>query len=67
MQAGSRADWTFEDKTEAARLAAIKQGLQSQYQDIVAEYNARSKMANRNIFKDGLIPSVMEMGSNFLK
>lgn len=66
-EAGDRKSWTFEDKNEAARLAAVKQGLQSQYQDMVATYNARSKMANRNIFLDGKIPSVMQLGSNFLR
>lgn len=65
--AGPRKEWGFEDKTESARLSAVKQGLQSQYQDMVATYNARSKMANRNIFLDGKIPSVMQMGSNFLR
>lgn len=67
VDAGDRKDWTFEDKTEASRLGAVKQGLQSQYQDMVAQYNARSKMANRNIFLDGKIPSIMELGSNFLR
>lgn len=65
--AGSRKDWTFEDKTEHARLSSIAQGLRSQYQDVVAQYNARAKMANRNIFLDGKIPSFIEIGSQFLK
>ena len=65
--AGPRKDWTFEDKTESARLASIKQGLQSQYQDMVATYNARSKMANRNIFLDGKLPNALQAGSNFLR
>lgn len=65
--AGDRKDWTFEDKNEAARLQTVKQGLQSQYQDMVATYNARTKMANRAIFLDGKIPSIMQAGSNFLR
>ena len=65
--AGARKDWTFEDKTEASRLASIEQGLRSQAEDMIALYNARSKMANRNIFKDGLIPSVLQVGSNILR
>lgn len=65
--AGARKNWTFEDKNEASRLASIEQGLRSQNEDMVAEYNARSKMANRNIFKDGLIPSTLEVGSDLLK
>lgn len=66
-EAGKRENWTFEDKTESARLAAVSQGLKNQLEDVVATYNARAKMANRNIFKDGIIPSAFEMGSNFLK
>jgi hypothetical protein len=34
---------------------------------VVATYNARAKMANRNIFKDGLIPNAFNLGSNLLK
>lgn len=67
VEAGDRKDWTFEDKTESARLGAISQGLQSQYKDMVATYNARSKMANRNIFQSGVIPSTIEVGSSFLR
>lgn len=65
--AGPRKDWTFEDKNESARLNAVKQGLQSQYQDMVATYNARAKMANRNIFLDGKLPAVMDIGSMYLR
>lgn len=65
--AGDRKDWTFEDKQESSRLHSIVQGLESQKEDLIAEYNARSKQANRNIFKDGLIPSIIENGSELLK
>jgi hypothetical protein len=64
--AGERNTWTFEDKNEYARLNSIHQGLMNHAEDLIAEYNARSKMANRNIFKDGLIPSTLELGSNIL-
>jgi ABC-type Fe3+-hydroxamate transport system substrate-binding protein len=57
--AGPREKWTFEDKIESARLAAVHLGLQSQREDLVATYNARSKMANRSIFKQG-VPSHLE-------
>lgn len=50
--AGSRKDWTFEDKTEHARLSSVVQGLKSHYEDIVAEYNARAKEVDRNIFQE---------------
>lgn len=66
-QAGVRSTWTFEDKTEDARLRSIVQGLQSQYRDMVSTYNARSSMATRSIFQDGKIPQVMEMGASFLR
>ncbi len=52
--AGARTAWTFEDKTEDARLRTVAQGLHSQYEDLVAEYNARAGEADRTIFKDGL-------------
>jgi hypothetical protein len=65
--AGIRKDWTFEDKNEDARLRAVAQGLRSQLEDMIATYNARTKMANRNIFQDGKIPMVLEIGSNLLK
>lgn len=54
IQAGVRTSWTFEDKTESSRLGAVFQGLKNYKEDIVAEYNARAKMANRNIFQDSL-------------
>ena len=65
--AGPHTDWTFEDKTEAARLASVKQGLQSQYQQLVADYNAHSKEADRSIFQDGLIPNILNTSASLLK
>lgn len=53
-QAGPRTAWTFEDKTEHARLSSVSFGLKNHYQDIVAEYNARAKEVDRAIFKDEL-------------
>lgn len=52
--AGPRKEWTFEDKTESARLNAVVLGLQNHYQEIVAEYNARANEVDRAIFQDGL-------------
>ena len=52
--AGSRKDWTFEDKTEHARLGSVVQGLKSHYEDIVAEYNARAKEVDRSVFQNEL-------------
>lgn len=48
--AGPRKDWTFEDKTEDARLNTIILGLKNHYQQIVAEYNARANESDRSIF-----------------
>lgn len=64
--AGQRTTWTFEDKIEDARLKSVVQGNKSQLEDMIAVYNARSKMATRNIFQDGLIPDSFEIGSNLL-
>lgn len=52
--AGSRKSWTFEDKTEDARLNSVLLGLKNHYQEIVGEYNARSKEADRAIFSQDL-------------
>lgn len=52
--AGPRKDWTFEDKTESARLNAVVLGLQNHYQSMVGEYNARANEVDRAIFQDGL-------------
>jgi hypothetical protein len=60
-EAGTRDKWTFEDKNEYSRLSSILQGLQNQRNDLVATYNARSKMVNRSIFKQG-VPNQIEQG-----
>lgn len=52
-EAGVRENWHREDREEHSRLSAIAQGLEQQRADLAAEYNARSKMANRSIFKAG--------------
>ena len=38
IEAGAREKWTFEDKTESARLNAVAQGLKSQLEDVIATY-----------------------------
>jgi len=60
MCGDDRTLWTFEDKTEDSRLRSVAQGLRSQYETVVANYNARSNMATRNIFEDGMIPNSLE-------
>ena len=52
--AGARSGWTFEDKTEDARLGAVVLGLKNHRESIVAEYNAREKEADRAIFSQDL-------------
>lgn len=52
--AGARKDWSFEDKTEHARLSAVFNGIKAHYEDIVAEYNAKANEADRSIFQDEL-------------
>ena len=48
--------WKEEDKTEYSRLNTIVQAYENQMNDAEAEYNARSAMANRSIFKTGDLP-----------
>lgn len=52
--AGPRTSWTFEDKQESARLHAVALGLQAQYENQTADYNARAKSVDRAVFKDNL-------------
>lgn len=65
--AGPRSEWTWEDKQEAARLSSITLGLKQQIIQRTEDYNARAAMANRDIFRDGLLPQTLEFGAGFLK
>jgi len=56
-EAGPRKDWKREDRIEASRLQSISTGLQQQRDDLVADYNARSRMVNRAIFKGNDTPA----------
>lgn len=58
---GESSTWDYETKQEYNRLNTIKLGLQNQENNLVAEYNARSNMANREIFKDKLPLNVERM------
>ena len=60
LDAGPRDKWTFEDKNELARLNSISAGLAGSRAEMVATYNARSKMANRSIFKSNDLPETVE-------
>ena len=46
--------WGYSTKDEYSRLKSIRAGQDMQYEKLVGDYNARSKMANRNIFQDKL-------------
>lgn len=65
--AGPRTEWTWEDKQEAARLSSITLGLKQQVIQRTEDYNARAAMANRDIFRDGLLPNTLEFGADFLR
>lgn len=52
--AGERKNWTFEDKTEDARLRQLFVGSVNYYNGLVNDYNARAKEVDRAIFKDSL-------------
>jgi hypothetical protein len=58
--AGERSTWTFEDKQRDAQLASIALGLANQRASMIADYNARSQMANRSIFKTGDLPAQIQ-------
>lgn len=51
--AGPRDSWHREDRTEHSRLTTVVMGLEQRRADLAAEYNARSRMVNRSIFKTG--------------
>lgn len=65
--AGPRSEWTWEDKQESTRLASISLGLKNQIIQRTEDYNARAAMANRDIFRDGLLPQTLEFGADFLR
>lgn len=58
--AGVRDNWKFDDRTEWNRLNSIVLGLRGQRASMVAEYNARSAMANRSIFKTAELPETLQ-------
>lgn len=51
---GNASNWDWTTKESYSRISATLLGQRNHYESIVAEYNARSKMANRKIFKDKL-------------
>ena len=57
---GDRANWTFEDKGEDARLNTVVLGLQTNLESQIGDYNARASMATRNIFEDNVLPTFID-------
>lgn len=54
--AGPRANWSRSERDEWSQMQSHLSGLRQHCRDIAAEYNARSGMANRAIFKSGDLP-----------
>ncbi len=59
QSAGPRDSWKFDERQEWNRLNTIVLGLTGQRASMVAEYNARTAMANRNIFRSGDLPETL--------
>ena len=57
---GDRTTWTFEDKTEIARLNAVVLGQENTLESQIGDYNARASMATRNIFEDHVLPNYID-------
>lgn len=60
--AGDRSGWSFEDKQEWNRLNTIALGLKNQRASMIAEYNARTQMANRDLFRTSDLPAEIPLG-----
>lgn len=58
--AGDRVSWRFEDRQEWNRLNSVLLGLKGQRASMVAEYNARTQMANRDLFRTSDLPAVID-------
>lgn len=58
--AGARDSWKFDDRQEWNRLNTIVLGLTGKRASMVADYNARTQMANRDIFRSGDLPDHLE-------
>lgn len=54
-------DRDFRDKEELTRLRTVLQGLRNQRDSRVGEYNARARMANRNIFMGSDVPAQLKV------
>lgn len=57
---GPRKGWDYSDKQELGRLNSVLLGLRNQRRDVIAEYNAKASMANRNIFMGNDLPQQIQ-------
>lgn len=55
--AGERSTWTAEDRYRYAQLNDNFTGLQAQRARMIATYNARTSMMNRNLFRGSGVPA----------
>lgn len=55
-----RSKWDFQDRQEYDRLNAVLLGQQNFRESVVADYNARSKMVNRAIFRGKDLPETVQ-------
>jgi hypothetical protein len=56
QEAGSRKDWTFVDKDQYQQMTTNLIGLKQQRENIRKDYNARSQMYDRALFKTKDLP-----------
>ena len=52
--------WGYQESAEYSRLNAILLGLTNQRFNLVAQYNARSRMTNRSLFKTHDLPEALQ-------
>lgn len=55
-----REKWKQADKAEASRLSSIVLATKNIYVSTITEYNSKSRMLNRNVFKDRNLPYEIE-------
>jgi hypothetical protein len=54
--AGDRSTWKFDDRQEWNRLHMIVLGLEGARAEMIATYNARTEMQNRDLFRGSDLP-----------
>ena len=59
---GKRDTWHRDDRIEVNRLNAVALGIEQMRDSAIKEYNARSQMANRELFKTNDLPDEFMLG-----